>query len=69
MYVIMVTTMNYIFAITWMKNPCLQKEYEDLKLELWKQYEHDRDGYTEAKTDFVKRIYRTGKKRICGRYE
>lgn len=31
------------------------KEYEQLKLRLWKQYEHDRDAYTEAKTDFVKK--------------
>ena len=29
------------------------KEYEKLKLSLWKQYEHDRDGYTERKTAFV----------------
>ena len=29
------------------------KEYEKLKLSLWKQYEHDRDGYTTAKTEFV----------------
>jgi GrpB-like predicted nucleotidyltransferase (UPF0157 family) len=27
--------------------------YEQLKLGLWKQYEHDRDAYTEAKTEFV----------------
>ena len=26
-----------------------------MKLKLWKQYEYDRDGYTEAKTDFIKR--------------
>lgn len=29
------------------------KAYEALKLSLWKQYEHDRDGYTEAKTEFI----------------
>ena len=29
-------------------------EYEKLKLRLWKEYEHDRDGYTDAKTAFVK---------------
>jgi GrpB-like predicted nucleotidyltransferase (UPF0157 family) len=28
-------------------------EYGNLKLRLWKQYEHNRDGYTEAKTQFV----------------
>ena len=30
--------------------------YEQLKLGLWKMYEHDRDGYTQAKTAFVQRI-------------
>lgn len=31
----------------------IAKAYEQLKLELWKQYEHNRDGYTNAKTDFI----------------
>ncbi len=31
------------------------KEYEALKLGLWKKYEHDRDAYTDGKTEFVKR--------------
>ena len=31
------------------------KEYEKLKLRLWKQYEHNRDAYTEAKTEFIKK--------------
>lgn len=30
------------------------KEYETLKLRLWREYEHNRDAYTDAKTDFVK---------------
>ena len=30
-------------------------EYEKLKLKLWKEYEHNRDGYTNAKTEFVKK--------------
>ena len=32
------------------------KAYEALKLSLWKPFEHDRDGYTNAKTDFVQAI-------------
>ena len=36
------------------RHPDTAKEYEMLKLRLWKQYEHDRDGYTEAKTEFVR---------------
>lgn len=35
-------------------NPEFAKAYERLKLDLWKRYEHDRDGYTEAKTEFIK---------------
>ena len=36
-------------------HPTVAKEYEQLKLRLWKQYEHNRDAYTEAKTEFVKK--------------
>ena len=36
--------------------PDLAAEYERLKLSLWKPYEHDRDGYTAAKGDFVRRV-------------
>ena len=31
------------------------KEYEEMKLHLWKQYEHDRDGYTMAKGSFIQK--------------
>ncbi|MDE6189694.1 MAG: GrpB family protein, partial [Clostridia bacterium] len=31
------------------------KEYEELKLQLWKKFERNRDAYTNAKTDFVKK--------------
>lgn len=33
----------------------IAKEYEAMKLKLWKQYEHDRDAYTNAKTEFIKK--------------
>lgn len=36
-------------------NPDVAKEYEALKLSLWKRFEHDRDGYTEAKSEFVRK--------------
>lgn len=36
-------------------HPEVAKEYEQLKLKLWKLYEHNRDAYTKAKTDFVKK--------------
>lgn len=34
-------------------HPRIAKEYERLKLSLLPTYKHDRDGYTEAKSDFV----------------
>lgn len=37
-------------------HPEAAKEYEALKLSLWKPFEHDRDGYTQAKTAFVESI-------------
>ena len=37
-------------------HPEQARAYERLKLSLWKQYEHDRDGYTAAKTEFVREI-------------
>ena len=38
------------------------KEYEALKLGLWKKFEHDRDGYTDAKSEFVKKYTALAKK-------
>ena len=43
-------------------HPDAAKEYEKLKLDLCKLYEHDRDGYTAAKTDFVEKIMKEAKK-------
>ena len=45
------------------EHPDVAKEYEKLKLELWKKYEHNRDAYTEAKTEFVRKY--TEKARKC----
>ena len=50
---------NYLIA-----HPDVAKEYEKLKLSLWKQYEHDRDGYTERKTDFVKKYTELAKESL-----
>jgi GrpB-like predicted nucleotidyltransferase (UPF0157 family) len=43
------------------KHPDIAKEYEKLKLSLWKPFEHDRDGYTESKTEFVRKYTRKAK--------
>lgn len=34
-------------------HPEVAKAYERLKLQLWKEYAFDRDGYTNAKTAFI----------------
>ena len=34
-------------------NPLVARQYEELKLSLWKKFEHNRDGYTLAKTSFI----------------
>lgn len=36
------------------EHPDMDKKYEELKMKLWKEYEHDRDGYTNAKTELLK---------------
>lgn len=48
--------------------PQTAKEYETLKLQLWKQFEHDRDAYTNAKTPFVSKWTQTAKELYAGRY-
>ncbi len=43
--------------------PDIAHEYEKLKLTLWKKFEHDRDGYTAAKTWFVEKYTNEAKSR------
>lgn len=38
-----------------MEHPDIAREYEKMKLKLWKDYEHNRDGYTNAKTEFIQK--------------
>ena len=49
-------------------HPQVAEEYENLKLELWKRYEYDRDAYTEAKTAFVGKWTEVAKADYSGRY-
>ena len=37
------------------ENHHVAMEYESLKKSLWKRFEHDRDAYTDAKTEFVRK--------------
>ena len=48
--------------------PEAAKEYEALKLSLWKKFEHNRDAYTEAKTDFIRRKTAEARKKYGNRY-
>ncbi|AGB41418.1 hypothetical protein Halha_1474 [Halobacteroides halobius DSM 5150] len=44
------------------------KKYGELKQKLKKQYEHNRDGYTEAKTEFIKKWTKQARKEFPNRY-
>lgn len=50
-------------------HPDVAGEYEALKLKLWKLYEHDRDSYTEHKTEFVRNYTCEAKVLYGDRYE
>ena len=50
------------------EHPDVAKEYEALKLRLWKQYEHNRDAYTDAKTDFISKLTAEARKEYGDRY-
>ena len=45
------------------------RQYEALKISLWKSYEHDRDAYTAHKTDFITKYTQIAKELYKGRYE
>lgn len=49
--------------------PKVAKAYEQMKLALWKKYEHDRDGYTNAKAAFVEKWTLEARKIYNKRYE
>lgn len=49
-------------------HPALALEYEALKKQLWKQYEHNRDAYTEGKTAFIRKWTEAAKVEYAGRY-
>ena len=49
-------------------HPDLAREYEELKLDLWPRFEHDRDGYTQAKGDFVRRATSLARAAYGSRY-
>ena len=52
-----------------LNNAAVAKEYERLKLDLQKRYEHDRDAYTSNKSGFVKYYTEQGRRLFAGRYD
>lgn len=46
----------------------IAKEYEKLKLDLCKKYKYNRDAYTDAKTDFVKKYTLIAKNKYKDKY-
>ena len=50
-------------------HPNVAAEYGELKQSLWKQYEHDRDGYTHAKSEFIIKHSHIAKQEFQNRYK
>ena len=48
--------------------PEVAREYEALKRALWKRYEHDRDAYTEGKTEFICAVTQAARERYGACY-
>lgn len=49
-------------------SPDIARQYEAMKLALWKKFEHDRDGYTRAKTEFIQKYTAEAKLKYGRRY-
>ncbi|NHM16637.1 GrpB family protein [Eggerthellaceae bacterium zg-887] len=49
-------------------HPQTAREYEALKLRLWKEFEHDRNAYTNAKTSFIRAATAKAREEYAGRY-
>ena len=50
------------------KHPDTAETYGKLKTELQKKHEHDRDAYTDAKTEFIEEITKRARVEFGGRY-
>ena len=49
-------------------HPDTAEAYGRLKTELQKKFEHDRDAYTDAKTEFIEEITKRARTEFSGRY-
>lgn len=50
------------------EHPDIAKKYGKLKVGLWKKFEHNRDGYTEAKSEFIKKYTAKARIKYIGKY-
>ena len=50
-------------------HPDIAVEYGKLKQDLWKKYEHHRDNYTDAKSDFILKYTHIAKQELKNRYK
>jgi len=50
-------------------HPTAAREYEELKLRLWKEFEHDRDEYTRQKAGIVAKYTTCARTEYYNRYE
>lgn len=50
-------------------HPDIADEYGKLKLSLLKEFEHNRDGYTEAKSEFIMMYSKIAKKQLKNKYK
>ncbi len=55
---------EFTFAIILDKITMLRKKYENLKIELAKKYQYNREAYTDAKSSFIKSITERVKREI-----
>jgi len=51
-----------------LEHPDVAIQYGNLKLSLWKDYEYNRDGYTEAKSEFIMLYTEKAKLKYADRY-
>jgi len=49
--------------------PNVAAKYGKIKISLLKKFEHDRDGYTKKKSDFILKYSNIAKQEYCGRYK
>ena len=60
---------EFYFRDYLISHPLIAKTYSKLKHNLAKQYQFNRDGYTDAKTAFIKKISRIARNEFCFSYK